>query len=1073
MYQIKRSLWTILAVSVLLSRWYGPTVAQNQEVRTLELGKTVERELAGEQVHNYLIELAANDFLHVIVEQHGVDVVVTVYAPDGKKLKEVDSPNGTEGPEPVLLIAETAGAYRLEVRSLEKGAAGKYAVILSEKRTATSEDREQLARQALLERAQELSNQADSLSQQGRSKEAVPLAERALAIREEVLGPENLDVAYSLNNLAALYQDTGDYARAEPLFQRALAIREKALGPEHQLVALSFNNLAGVYLATGDYTRAAPLYQRSLAKLEKALGPEDLYVATVLNNLAVLYQDTGDYARAAPLFQRALAIREKAQGPKHPEVAQSLNNLARLYHATGDYARAAPLYQRSLAINEKAYGPNHPLVAFDLNTLAGLYYDTGDYARAAPLFQRALAIREKALGPEHPDVGQSLNNLALLYHATGDYARAAPLYQRSLAIRERTLGPEHPEVAQSLNNLAVLYRDKGDYVQAISFNQRSSEVYEKNIAAILNTGSQQQKQLYLNTLSGKTFITVSLHAQDAPQNADAARLALTTILRRKGRGLDAFTNQLDALRRLAAPEDKKFLDDLAAVQSQLSNLQLGGGKLAPDARRAEVARLAAEQERLEDTISRRSAEFRATRQPVTLESVQSAVPTDAALVELFVYKPFNPKARIVAEHFGAARYVAYVVRRSQAVPQFVDLGEAVPMDAAAAQFRNALKSSKTPKKQVKRLARDLDARLMQPIRKLLGDTRRVLLAPDGALNLIPFEALVDENGHYLIENYSFDYLTSGRDLLRLQVTGLSDTGASIVANPQFDLTRPVVNCRTEQRAPSFVPGAPDAKVEYRGTDFTRLCYPTLAGTAQEAAALVPLLRNAKLWTQQDATEAALKSLHRPRILHIATHGFFLPDQPQVALAGNDQSRGTLDTLGTPPPRMLQRENPLLRSGLILAGVNQRTSGPAEDGVLTALEAAGLDLFGTKLVVLSACETGLGDVQNGQGVYGLRRALVLAGSETQIMSLWKVSDDATQALMVAYYKRLQAGEGRTDALRQVQMAMLRGELSPAKAIHSGQRETSDAGEKVTTKDYKHPYYWAAFIPSGEWRNMNGK
>lgn len=167
----------------------------------------------------------------------------------------------------------------------------------------------------------------------------------------------------------------------------------------------------------------------------------------------------------------------------------------------------------------------------------------------------------------------------------------------------------------------------------------------------------------------------------------------------------------------------------------------------------------------------------------------------------------------------------------------------------------------------------------------------------------------------------------------------------------------------------------------------------------------------------------------------------------------------------------------MRSGLILAGVNQHSSGPDEDGVLTALEAAGLDLFGTKLVVLSACETGLGDVQNGQGVYGLRRALVLAGSETQIMSLWKVSDDATRALMVAYYKRLQAGEGRTEALRQVQLAMLQGKLTASPEAISGKqkgrRETGDIVSEASGKDYRHPYYWAAFIPSGDWRDLAGR
>jgi CHAT domain-containing protein/Tfp pilus assembly protein PilF len=1112
MCQIERSLLTTLAVCVLLSCWQGETAAQSQEARILELGKTVERELAGEQSHNYLIELAANDFLHVIVEQRGVDVVVGVYAPDGKKLKEVDSPNGTEGPEPVLLIAETAGAYRLEVRSLEKGAAGKYAVTLTSKRTATTEDREQLAKQALLEQAQALSNQAASLSEQGRFKDAVSLAERSLAIREKALGPEHPDVAIALiglaeqykatgdytraiplvqravaifekvwgekhanvatalNNLALLYQATGDYARAEPLLQRALAIYEKVLPPDHPDVATALINLAGLYHANGYYARAAPLYQRALAIREKVLGPEHPDVAIALNELAVVYQATGDYAHAEPLLQRALAISEKVLPPEHPEVATALNNLAVPYHATGDYARAAPLYQRALAIREKVLGPDHPDVAQSLNNLAALSQDTGDYARAASLFQHSLAILEKALGPEHPDVASSLNNLANLYQATGDYALAEPRYKRALTIREKVWGPEHPDVALTLDSLAGLYLAIGDYTRAMSFEQSATDARERNIAAILDAGSQQQKQLYLDTLSGETNTTISLHAKNIPQNGDAARLAVTTILRRKGRALDAFTGQLEALRRRATPADKRLLDDLAAVQSQLANLQLGGSRLAPDAQRAEVARLTTEQERLEDTISRRSAEFRAVRQPITLERVQAAVPADSALVELFVYQPFNAKAKTKAERFGAARYVAYVVRHSQAVPQFVDLGEAVPMDAAAAQFRNALKSPKTPEMQVKQLARDLDARLTQPIRMVLGATKRVLLAPDGALNLIPFETLVDENGRYLIESYSFNYLTSGRDLLRLQVTGKSESRASIVANPQFDLTQPVVKCRTEQRSPGLSADLRDGKVEYRGTDFTKLCYSTLAGTAQEGAELVPLLSTAQLLTQKDATEAALKSLHRPRILHIATHGFFLPDRPQVGLAGTDQSRGTFDSLDT-PLRASHEENPLLRSGLILAGVNQRSSGPGEDGVLTALEAAALDLFGTKLVVLSACETGLGDVQNGQGVYGLRRALVLAGSETQIMSLWKVSDDATRVLMVAYYKRLQVGEGRVAAMRAVQLEMLRGQLRSS--TNGESRGTIDTGEKVVRKDYRHPFYWAAFIPSGDWRNLDGK
>jgi CHAT domain-containing protein len=853
-----------------------------------------------------------------------------------------------------------------------------------------------------------------------------------------------------------LYQE-GHFAEAVPLAQRVLAINEKAVGPEHPNVATALNNLAELYRAQGDYGRAAPLYQRSLAIREKVLGPEHPDVAQSLNNLALLYEAQGDYGRAAPLYQRSLAIREKVLGPEHPDVAQSLNNLAVLYEAQGDYGRAAPLYQRSLAILEKALGPEHPNVAQSLNNLASLYEDQGDYERAAPLYQRSLAIREKVLGPEHPDVATALNNLAVLFQGQGDYGRAAPLYQRALAILEKALGPEHPNVAAALENLAALFQAQGDYGRAVTLRQRASAVEEKNIAQILNTGSQQQKQLYLDTLSEKTTFTVSLLVRDVPQNTDAARLALTVILQRKGRALDATSDQIAALRRRATPDDQKLLDQLTAVQSQLSTLQLSNtSKLSPETRRVEIARLTAEQERLEDAISRRSAEFRAVAQPVTLDAVRQAVPRDAVLVELFVYRPFNVKAKTVADSFGTPRYVAFILRRADDAPQFADLGEAAAIDADAAKFRAALRTAETPEAQVKELARNLDERVMRPVRKLLGSTRHVFLSPDGALNLVPFDAFVDEDGHYLIENYSFNYLTSGRDLLRLQVAGESKDAPTIVANPLFDLKSAAAATANGRRAIGLLGAGDTANAETRATDFTKLYYPPLAGTAAEAKSIGALLPEARVWTQGDATEAALKTVNRPRILHIATHGFFLADQPQAApapVSGRQLLR--LDAAAAGP----QQENPMQRSGLILAGVKQKQSGVGEDGVLTAQEAAGLNLFGTKLVVLSACETGLGDVQNGAGVYGLRRALVLAGSETQVMSLWQVSDEATRDLMIAYYTRLQAGAGRIAALHEVQLAMLRG--------------TALAKSGDAKADWRHPYYWAAFIPSGAWTTLDGK
>lgn len=915
--------------------------------------------------------------------------------------------------------------------------------------------------------AQLLNNLAVLYEAKGDYAKAESLYNRALAIYEKALGGESPQLAEALNNLGALHRTKGEYAKAEPLFQRALAIYEKALGAEHPRTALLLNNLAVLYRSKGDYAKAEPLYLRALAIREKALGAEHPAVADSLNNLAVLYGAKGDYAKAEPFYLRALPILENALGVGHPNVATLLSNLAAFYKTKGDYAKAGPLYLRALVIREKALGGEHPSVADALHELAALSHNEGDYAKAEPLYRRAMAIREKALGSEHPDVALSLNNLAELYRAKGDYAKAEPIYHRALAMNEKALGSEHPSVAVLLSNIALLYTAKEDYPRAVEFQTRAQEIREGNVNAILATGSEEQKQLYLNTLSGDTKGVVSLHAHSAPSNAQAARLALTTILRRKGRALDAMTDQIAGLRRRAHPRDRELLDKLIAARSQLAGIQISGlDNSTPAGRQAQIIKLKTDVERLEAQISLRSSEFRAASQPVTLEAVRAAIPAGAALVEIFSYRPFDAKMKGAGDRFGAERYVAYVALRDSVTPLSVDLGEAATIDAQVTRLRAALKDPK--RTDVKEIARALDASTMQPVRKLLGTARRIFLSPDGSLNLIPFGALVDENGKYLIENYSLNYLTSGRDLLRLQAQTANNNPPVVLANPLFDLSnRP----GTEGKALRglLLDAARPGEVKYQTIDFAAARYEPLKGTAAEASAIGALLPQAQVFTAGEATESNLKRVSRPRLLHIATHGFFLPDQPQPASA-DTRGLGLEVSKDASAQNAAPRENPLLRSGLIFAGVNQRASGAGEDGVTTALEVAGLDLWGTKLVVLSACETGLGDVKNGAGVYGLRRALVLAGSETQVLSLWQVSDAATRDLMVAYYKLLKAGGSRTEALRQVQLMMIGG----ANLEEAGAQRGVELEKTVSANTrWNHPFYWAAFIPSGAWTNMEGR
>lgn len=769
----------------------------------------------------------------------------------------------------------------------------------------------------------------------------------------------------------------------------------------------------------GHYEQAVPQAQLAVVINEKVFGPEDPETAASLNNLAMLFEATGAYAKAEPLYQRALAIAERTLGPEHLYTASSLGNLAVLYKHAGAYAKAEPLYERALAITEKALGPEHPHTANSLNNLAMLYQATGEYEKAEPLLQRTLRIAEKALGPEHPYTAVTLNNLAALYEATGAYTKAEPLYQRALAIQDKTLGPEHPETATTLNDLAALYEAAGAHVKAEALYKRAQIIEERNAANFLLSGSEARKLAYLQQRAGSVYQNVSFSLTHP--TASSTALGFTSVLQYKGRVLDAVSDSVAQLRANSAPADQALFDQLSSVAQEFSTLTFGGpGKLSPEAYRGRLNELAEQQETLESELSTHSAALRQAVTPITLANVRQALPPDAILVEWCRYWPFNPKAKESAR-WGEPRYVAYVLKRNGNTVA-IDLGAAQPLERLIKEFRSAL--SDPTSTYFKNVAEDLSEKLLKPLRPHLPHGKRLLLSPDGALNLLPFAALLDEHGEYLAQQFELTYITSGRDLLHMTAESSARGGSVVVADPNYGAS---------------ASGAPfDAVLQpARSGDLDRsgLVFTPLPATGGEARILGSLLQLDKdhVLTGDRATEASLRELHGPRILHVATHGFFL----------NDQQVLTVKPVGFSHETVPLGENPLLRSGLALAGANLRHSGTNDDGILTAAEVAQLDLVGTQLVVLSACDTGVGIVENSEGVYGLRRALVLAGAQSQLVSLWNLADVATQELTLEYYQHLLKGEGRSRALRAAQLAML---ANPERA---------------------HPYYWAGFIPIGAW------
>lgn len=957
-------------------------VPKTNEVKTLESGVPIEREFADGQTHSYQITLAAGKYIKVEIKELSITVRVWLQQPDGKRIQVHSIFVRKAGLITIERVAESAGIYQLDVVARAKAAPGRYEIRLAQLRLATENER-------ALQQARELSEEFFRLHLGGKFSESRPLLIRSLEIRERVLGSEHLEVAYTLEQLANSYMVAGDYASAEPLLERVLRIKEKTLGPEHPVVA------------------------------------------ETLNGFGAFYKRRGDHFKAEELFRKSLGIFEKTHQVETITVADTLSNLGDIAYARNDYEKAEDYYQRSLAIREKLFGPDHFHLATLFASIGRVAYDLGDYARADAMFQRSLTLNEKSFGKDHLQITSSLNDLAMLYCTTSDYARAEALYERAQSIYER-IGASDANVQNTLFGLSRLYASQGRMSEAIEFQAQANEIEERHVELNLAVGSERERLSFLATLSSRSSRSISLHTSLAPGDPDARELAVTNILRRKGRVQDAMAASLAGLRRRFAPEDQALFDELNNTTSQLARLILSGPqKTSLAEHQSQVKTLEDQRAKLESEISRRSAGFYEKTQPVTLAAVQAAIPSGTALIEFAIYRPFEPKAPDNLTAYGEPRYVAYIVR-PQGDVQWKELGEAKAINHAVDALRAAMRDPL--RRDVRDLSRSLDEKLMQPIRPLTGDATQLLVSPDGALNLIPFGALIDEQGSYLIRRYSFTYLTSGRDLLRMHLARASKSGPVVVANPSFG--EPAMEMASAARRPAAHRGSRSVTA---ANSLSQVYFAALGGTTQEALTIQTLFPETTLLMGASATEPAINRVVAPRILHIATHGFFLQDG-----GGSGSANAQLASRGV--GTNAEVENPLLRSGLALAGANLRNR-QSDDGLLTALEASGLNLWGTKLVVLSACDTGLGEVRNGEGVYGLRRAFVLAGAESLVMSLWPVSDYSTRNLMISYYKNLKLGLGRNSALRQVQLKLLK------------------------RNPRLHPFYWANFIQSGDWATLD--
>jgi CHAT domain-containing protein len=1000
------------------------------------LDKVIERELAGGQTHTYHVLLSAGQAASLVVERRGIDVIVEVFDPGARLLAEFDSESRKQGEERVAIVAESTGAYQVRVQArYPKDPAARYAIHAQDIHVATQQDR-------FLFMAHQLSTESQAQFDAGNYYDALSLAKKALAMGEEALGPDDAYVADLASRLGFIQFTEGDREKAALSFQRAIRIDEIALGKENPEAALALQGLGRVYAYSDDYPNSEQALQRALELTEKTLGSDSPRMADCLADSSIVHQRRGDYPRALAELQRALAIDRQKLETDDPAIISLLDRLGDLYIDTGDYDQAVPVLQRALTLAEQKLGPDHPLVAHPLQNLGIIARKRKQYPLSLEYLWRAERIREKAFGSQHISTATLLVNIGNVYSSQGDFTRATETFQRALPILESTAGPYHEWTIITLSNLARVYAAQNDTVDAVKYMARADEGAEQNLSLNLAIGSEHDRVAYADKLAYLTARTISLNVSNAPNDRDAIELGAQMVLRRKGRVLDAVADSVTALRRRLQPEDKRLLDELSNTTADLAKAALHGAGQAPSEEyQAQLAALQRKREKLEIEISRRSAGYYQRSDAVTLAAVREAIPAGNVLLEFAVYRPYDVR-QTGASDYAEPRYVVYVIFRDGEV-RWKDLGSAKQIDDAVEAFRQALRDPK--RGDVRQLARPLYEKLMQPVRSLAGNAKRLIISPDGELNLVPFEALVDEQGHYLLQNFSVSYVTTGRDLLRMQVERANAGEPVVVADPLFGEPRATQIASADQTKLGPVNAIRARRSITSGNDLSEVYFAPLVGTAQEARELKLLFPEAKLLTGSRATKAELNQVNAPAILHIATHGFFLEHEANSADRDSAKSE-TNDARGIHAG--VKIENPLLRSGLALAGANLDKDG-GEDGILTALEASNLNLWGTKLVTLSACDTGVGEIKNGEGVYGLRRAFVLAGAETLVMSLWPVSDYVTREMMTDYYSGLKKGQGRGEALRQAQLAMM------------------------NRKGRQHPFYWASFIQAGEWANLDRK
>ncbi len=961
-------------------------------------------------------------------------------------------------------------------------------------------------RKELVQQVEKANQQAVERYRQGKYKDATQIAEEALAILRRLYPQKaypdgHAALATGLNNLGLFLRVQGEYPRAERFYRDALEMYQKLYPKErfpdgHALLVKSLNNLGGLLRAQGEYAKAEPFLRDALAMCQKLYPNGHPDLALGLNNLGALLKDQGEYAKAERFYRDALAMHQKLYPDGHPHLANNLNNLGTLLQARGEYAQAEPFYRDALQMYQKLYPPErcpdgHPELAMSLNNLGALLEAQGDYAKAEPFYRDALAMSQKLYPPArypdgHAELAGSLNNRGSLLKAQGEYAKAERFYRDALAMHQKLYPKErypdgHSQLATSLANLGSLLKAQGEYAKAEVCIRDAAAMYAAQLRtfADLKAEAEALNLLAAFPLTRDDFLTVSRHLSPRAEHYQPVwqqKALLARIFER--RQLDLLGSADDQTRQLAL--------ELRSARERLARLTVVPLP-DPKAHAERLRKLTEEKEVAEQKLARHLKVTAPTgqRASATPDDLLRALPENATFVDLIRYVSFDqdPQVRGAKGMLRTPRYLAFVLRKGQPV-QRVELGEAQPIETALKQWRRDIIDEQRDRKVTPSGAgARLSELVWQPLAKHIpADTATVYLCPDADLTSLPWASLPGRaKGKVLLEEHALALVPHGPWLVeRLRPGADTQDGAGTLL---------AVGAVAYDRAPDDArPLAEDRITAARDRGGRRARWPDLQGAGRELEQVIARAGPREVVARKGADAGIARvaaDLERARYAHLATHGFFddRGTRSVLQLTDDDYRRGMNgERIGA------GLRSPLLLSGLVLAGANRKgkdspETWAADGGVLLGEDIVGCNLHGMELAVLSACETGLGDVAGGEGVYGLQRAFHVAGCRNVVASLWQVEDEATAALMNLFYARLWHPDAARrlpplQALREAQLTLYRQpELIPQFAKGEVRGPKKDTIIKI--EDYAPPKggevkaevrapakQWAAFVLSGD-------